>query len=109
VPSSFSQVIELSVKVSDEEFLDHMWKSVYQLDNPDLAAAVGVDIYAFVFNYRADASPEDGFLVAAEGKVFLFDGEKIAFDYVGIDEEGTLDDPSDDPLPEEDELDFSMM
>ena len=52
VPSSFGQTIELK---------DKAWKSVYQLDNPDLAAAVGKDIYSFTFNYRSDASPDDGF------------------------------------------------
>lgn len=109
VPSSFGQVIELGATVSDEEFLDHSWKSVYQLDNAELAAAVGKDIYAFVFNYRSDASPEDGYLVAADGKVFLFDGEKVSFEYVGLAEESVLDDPSEEAPAAEDELDFSMM
>lgn len=109
VPSSFGQVIKLSEKVDDETFLDHVWKSVYQLDNPELAAAVGKDVYSFVFNYRTDASPDDGYLVAVDGKLFLFDGEKISFDYIGIEEEGALDDPVEETPVEEDELDFSMM
>ncbi len=110
VPSSFGQTIELKDKASDEEFLDHAWKSVYQLDNPDLAAAVGKDIYSFTFNYRSDASPDDGYLLAADGKAFLFDGEKLEFEYIGIAEESALDDPAEEEAPaEDDELDFSMM
>ena len=109
VASSFGQTIKLCDKVDEETFLDHVWKSVYQLNNPDLAAAVGKDIYSFVFNYRTDASPEDGYLVAVDGKVFLFDGEKIVFDYIGIEEESVLDDPAEEAPAEEEELDFSMM
>ena len=109
VPSSFGQTIELSAKATDEEFLDHVWKSVYQIDNPDLSAAVGKDIYSFTFNYRTDASPDDGYLLAADGKAFLFDGEKLVFEYIGIGEEGVLDDPAEEAPPEDDELDFGMM
>ena len=109
VPSSFGQTIELKDKASDEEFLDHAWKSVYQLDNPDLASAVGKDIYSFTFNYRSDASPDDGYLLAADGKAFLFDGEKLEFEYIGIAEESALDDPAEEAPVEDDDLDFSMM
>ncbi len=109
VPSSFGQAIELGETATDEEFLDHVWKSVYQLDNAALAAALGDDIYPFVFNYRADASPEDGYLLASGGKVFLFDGEKSDFEFVGLEEDGTLDEASDEAESEDDELDFSMM
>lgn len=109
VASSFGQTIKLEAKAGAEEFLDHEWKSVYQLENAELAAAVGTDIYGFVFNYRSDASPDDGYLAASEGKVFLFDGEKIAFEYIGIEEEGVLDDLAEEAPAEEDELDFGMM
>ncbi|MEI7948379.1 MAG: hypothetical protein WCJ02_16875 [bacterium] len=109
VPSSFGQTIELSEKVTDEVFLDHVWKSVYQLDSADLAKAVGKDIYSFVFNYRADASAGDGYLVSVDDKVFLFDGEKLAFEYIGISEESILDDPAEETAAEDEDLDFSMM
>ena len=66
VPSSFDGVIELSTKVSAEDFLDHVWKSVYQLDEPSLAAALGDDIYAFPFNYRAAPGADEGYLLAPE-------------------------------------------
>lgn len=109
VPSSLGQTVTLSEKVSEETFLDHVWKSVYQIDCPDLATAVGKDIYSFVFNYRTDASPDDGYLLTSEGKLFLFDGEKIEFEFIGIEEEAVLDDPAEETPAEEEELDFSMM
>lgn len=109
VPSSFGQTIELGETATSEEFLDHVWKSVYQLDNAELANALGDGIYPFTFNYRADASPEDGFLLAAGGKVFLFDGEKSEFEFIGLEEASILDEPAAEPEAEEDELDFSMM
>ena len=109
VPSSFGQTIELGETATDEEFLDHVWTSVYQLDNAELAAALGDGIYSFVFNYRADASPSDGYLLASGGQAFLFNGEKTGFEFVGLEEEGTLDESSDEAEAEDDELDFSMM
>ena len=52
-PSSFDAPIDLSLKATMEEFLDNDWESVYQLNNPELAAAVGNDIYKFDFCYRS--------------------------------------------------------
>jgi hypothetical protein len=109
VPSSFGQTIELEKTATAEEFLDHAWKSVYQLDGEGLAEAVGEAIYAFPFNYRADASPEDGFLLASGGKAFLFAGEKLKFEFIGLEEEGVLDDPAEEPEAEEEDFDFGMM
>lgn len=110
LPSSFDAPIILDRKASMEEFLDHSWKSVYQLDSAELAAAVGGDIYAFPFNYRAGPVADEGFLLAADGAVFLFAGEKIAFEYIGIAEEGVLDeDAEQDAGQEEDDFDFGMM
>lgn len=44
LPSSFDTTIELNAKATKEEFLDNDWESVYELVNPDLAAAVGDDM-----------------------------------------------------------------
>ena len=41
--------------------------------------------------------------------MFLFDGEKLEFEYIGIAEESSLDDPAEEAPAEDDELDFSMM
>lgn len=109
VPSSFNDVIAVTEKAEEEAFLDHAWKSVYQLVNPDLAAALGEDIFAFPFNYRTDACPDEGFLLAANGLVYLFSGERIVRDFTGLEETSELEIEDEETPPEEDELDFSMM
>lgn len=109
VPSSFDGEIILAQKVSPEEFLDHSWKSVYQLDIPDLVPLVGEDIYAFPFSYRGGFSADDGFLLTADGKCWLFAGEPVDFPLIGIGEEGILDDPESEEAEAIDELDFDMM
>ncbi len=111
VPSSFDAPIALDKKATDEEFLDHIWKAVYQLDNAELASAIDDDaIYAFPFSYRGGLSQDDGFLLKSSGTLFLFTGEKVEFEMIGVAEEGVLDDDDEEaPAEEEDELDFSMM
>lgn len=109
VPSSFDAPIELSAKATPEEFLDNDWESVYQLENPDLAAAVGNDIYRFEFSYRGGTNHNDGYLMNTPGGLFLFAGDKQEFPLVSLAEETTIDD--NEPVEEEasiDELDFSM-
>lgn len=109
VPSSFDGEISLTQKVSPEVFLDHIWKSVYQLEIPDLVPLIGNDIYAFPFSYRGGFSADDGFLLAAGGKCWLFAGEPVDFPFIGIGEEGVLDDPDLEEADETDDLEFEMM
>ena len=108
LPSSFESPIELVSEATVEGFLDHNWKSVYLLENAELAGEIGDKIYSFSFNYRSDVNPNEGFLVASDGKAFLFAGERQTFDYVGIAEQTVLD-AEEEESSEDDELDFSMM
>ena len=108
-PSSFDAPIMLSKKVSEEEFMDHVWNSVYQIINPELAAKLGNDIYMFPFNYRAGTGNDEGFLMAANGLVYLYSGDSVQFEYLGLAEEGVLDDPAQEEEIEEDDLSFDMM
>ena len=108
LPSSFDVPIELKQKATTEEFLDNDWESVYQLVNPDLATAVGDDIYKFEFSYRGGANHNDGYLINTPGGLFLFAGDRQEFPLVSLAEETTIDD-TEEPVEEEiDELDFSM-
>lgn len=108
LPSSFDAPIELKEKATTEEFLDNDWESVYQLVNPDLATAIGDDIYKFDFSYRGGTNHNDGYLINTPGGLFLFTGDKQEFPLVSLAEETTIDD-TEEPVEEEiDELDFSM-
>ena len=107
-PSSFDAPIELKEKATTEEFLDNDWESVYQLVNPDLAAAVGDDIYKFDFCYRGGTNHNDAYLMNTPAGLFLFAGDRQEFPLVSLAEETTIDD-TEEPVEEEiDELDFSM-
>lgn len=61
LPSAFDVPIDLTEKVSISEFLDNDWKSIYQIDNPELATVVGDDIFKFEFSYRGGTNHNDGF------------------------------------------------
>lgn len=108
LPSSFDSPIVLEVKAGIEEFLDNDWESVYQLVNPDLAAAVGDEIYKFDFCYRSGTNHNDGYLVNTPGGLFLFAGDKQEFPLLALADETTIDDVE-EPVEESiDDLDFSM-
>ena len=107
--SSFDGLIELTEKAKPEEFLDNDWESVYQLVNPELAAAVGDDIYKFVFSYRGGTNPNDGFLLNTPGGLFLFAGDRQEFPLLSLAEETTIDEVEEPEEESLDDLDFSML
>jgi glycosyltransferase involved in cell wall biosynthesis len=82
---------------------------LHNVDNEELAAAVGDDIYAFPFSYRGGLSQDEGYLQKSGETLFLFTGEKVDFEMIGVEEEGVLDDQDAAPAEEDEELDFSMM
>ena len=108
-PSSFDAPIELTEKATPEEFLDNDWESVYQLVNPELAAAVGDDIYKFVFSYRGGTNPNDGYLLNTPGGLFLFAGDRQEFPLLSLAEETTIDEVEEPEEESLDDLDFSML
>ena len=108
-PSSFDAPIELTEKATPEEFLDNDWESVYQLVNPELAAAVGDDIYKFVFSYRGGTNPNDGYLLNTPGGLFLFAGDRQEFPLLSLAEETTIDEVDEPEEESLDDLDFSML
>ena len=108
LPSSFDAPILLHEKVSIVEFLDNEWESVYQLCNPELATAVGQDIYRFPFNYRESVNKNDGYLLNTPSGLFLFAGDAQVFELVALADQTTIDEVEEETIEEIDELDFSM-
>lgn len=108
LPSSFDEPIVLDKTATDEEFLDNDWESIYQIENPELAVAMGNKIYVFEFSYRGGTNHNDGYLIANKEGLFLFAGDKQEFPLVDLQEETVIDDQ--DEIEEEnlDDLDFSM-
>jgi hypothetical protein len=109
VPSSFEGTIDLNRKASEEEFLDHEWASVYQLQCPELAEAVGMDIFAFPFSYSGGTTLNDGFILNCPTGLFLFVGTKVDFTPVSLGEEAVIDDTEEEAIEDLDGLDFSMI
>ena len=107
--SSFDAPVDLTETVSEETFFDNVWNSVYQIINPELAEKLGDKIYKFPFNYRAGTGNDDGYLLSANGLVYLFSGDAISFQYLGLGEEGVLDGEIPDEEMDDDELDFDLM
>jgi len=112
IPSSFDSTINLTRKVTPEEFLDNVITSVYQLDgeaSADLVSAIGNSIYCFPFSYRGGFEASNGYLISNGNVAYIFVGNPAQFDYVGLEEQGVLDEPEDEAELNDDELDFNMM
>lgn len=109
VPSSFEAPIDLAQTATEEEFLDHEWASVYQVQNEELAAAIGDKIYVFPFSYSGGTTQNDGFLLNSPSGLFLFAGTKVEFAPVSLAEEAYIDECDEEEVEDIDELDFSMI
>lgn len=108
--SSFNAPIVLDEEASEDEFLDNVWESVYQLDCPELAKEVGDKIFRFCFNYNAGVNRLSAFLLVSDGNLFMLAGSKAEFPMVTLAQEAVLDDVNDESeTDDEDEMDFSMM
>ncbi|MEN9361628.1 MAG: hypothetical protein RL095_3163 [Verrucomicrobiota bacterium] len=109
VESSFNQPVELGPRVSCDEYLDHVVKSVYQLQaTPALLELVrgGEGFLSFSFNYTASFNPDPAFLVENEGELFMVVAEPCRFDFIGpVESVALVEDEADE---EEDAMDFSM-
>lgn len=115
-PSSFSEPIELKDKVNPEELLNHSINSVYQLDEDGLCDDLKKEIsdgeiFSFNFNYREGYEPKPAFLVESENKLFMLVGSPVEFSYIGLEEQGYIDEleAEDEELSDELGIDFSMM
>lgn len=107
--SSFDEEINLRETASEEEFLDHEWASVYQIQHPELAAAVGNRIFTFPFNYTTGTTRYEGYLMNCPAGLFCFAGSKVDFVPVSLGEEAVIDETEEDVVEDIDDLDFSMI
>jgi hypothetical protein len=109
IPSSFSNPITLDKKVSMEEYLDHSIDSIYELNGEisELLKLIGKDIYTFTYNYRDDYEGNPAFVMESKGKLYLLVGQKLDFDFIGIEQTGIVSEEETEEIS--DEIDFSMM
>lgn len=115
-PTSFDAPVELNETVSIDSFLEHNITAIYSLqgeeNHPDFVKTIqdNPEIFTFEFSYRTDYSSDSAFLIENDGEVFILVGRKVEFEFLGLSDEGELDnDEEDSETDEEDEFDFSMM
>ena len=110
VESSFNQPVELGPRISCDDYLDHVVKSVYQLQaTPALLELVrgGEGFLSFSFNYTASFNPDPAFLFENDGELFMVVAEPCRFDFIGpVESVALVEEDSDDE--DEDAMDFSM-
>lgn len=110
IPSSFNGGINLTDKASVNDLLDCNINAVYQIygdDGEELTQAVGNDIFHFPFSYRGGYEAAEAFLLAKDANLFILSGTKRDYEFVGLEQEGVIDDDGDFDI--DDELDFGMM
>lgn len=110
IPSSFSVVISLKQKVTDEEFLDYSITDFYQLDNvpDDLLKAIADDIYTFDYTYLDSYETTPAFLMVSDATLFMLLGYKNRIDMLCLGECSVVDDDDDYIEVTDDDIDFSM-
>ena len=116
VPSSFDAPIELTNTTTIDNYLEHNITSISsrqdEENHPDFIKALQEqkEVFTFEFNYRAGYEGAPAFLIENEGEVFVLVGKKIEFEFIGLIDEGVLDNEAEEMDEEvEDEFDFSMM
>jgi hypothetical protein len=115
MPSSYSVPIELSKKVSVEEFLDYSIQSFYQMDgaSDELINFIGNNIYSFTYCYRDSYEGKTAFLLTAvdENKnknLFMMIGVLNEFEMIGLAQTSVIEEEPETEEEEDTEMDFSM-
>lgn len=107
--SSFSGVVALDRRVTDEEFLDHDITDFYELRSADgeLSERIGLAIYGFDYCYNDGCEGYPAFVLAADGRLFLLIGRRLRFDLIAYEEPGHFDEEAPDEETD-DAFDFAM-
>lgn len=115
IPSSYSAPVELSKKVSAEEFLDYTIKSFYHLEeaSDELTDFIGNDIYSFIYCYGNSYEGKTAFLLTSgeEGKkknLFMMIGVLNKFEMLDVAQTTVIEEEQESEEEEDNEIDFSM-
>ena len=115
VISSFKAPIQLSEKVSIDEYLSHNIRIVYLLSAEgglsELEMALGDDgsLFAFDFSYRGGLVADRAFLLKSQdGAIWMAVGKATKISFIGMQQLAVVEEEAE---PEEDDadLDFGMM
>jgi hypothetical protein len=115
VISSFKAPIQLSEKVSIDEYLSHNIRIVYLLSAEgglgELEKALGDDgsLFAFDFSYRGGLVADRAFLLKSEdGAIWMAVGKATRISFIGMQQLAVVEEEA-EPEEEDADLDFGMM
>ena len=117
VKSSFGAPIDLSERVTMDQFLDHSIRLIYRLEPRDaglpdslLGELQSGVIFRFDYSYRGGLEADAGFLISNEaGETFLLVGTGTEVHFVGLQQPASVRVSEDDPTADPDPMDFGMM
>ena len=119
VESSFKQTIELTNRVSTEEFLNHSVRLVYSLDPVEgdveslRTVLDGGDIFEIEFSYRGGTSVDPAFILSNEDGIWLLITDANRVEYANLAQAAVcarVEEPEEAEEEEDDgELDFGML
>lgn len=110
--SSFSGVNVLSEKITPRQVLDYSITDFYLLSDepPEMAGAVGDDIYLFEYTYNDSYDPSPAFVMVAGGVPYMLAAVKNIYEWLCFGDCGMIEDEHDDRIIDEggEDIDFSM-
>ncbi len=115
VESTFTTDIELKQTATVEEYLSHLVKSVYLLDDIDDPESlrellVGGEIYTFPFSYRKGIIVDTAFLFANDdGDPFMILTTPAEIQYLSFNDATPLDEEDEDDVEDGDDFDFGSL
>ena len=112
VPSTLGVEQKLIGPINPKRVLDHIAKSVYELDPITLDETLRTnleagEIFETTFNYRKGFDSAPAFLVKNDEGFFAIVGEETHFDFLHPDQVEGIEEDGEDPF-DDDDLDFSM-
>ena len=116
VESSFGAPIELTEKVSIEDYLSHNIRMVYALSADDgidkglLGELAKGTIFRFEFSYRGGLIADTAFMLEGkDGTIWMAVGSRTDIEYISYEQVGFAVSPDEDEADDDEGIDFGMM
>jgi len=111
--SSFASVIDLTKKISANEFLDYSINVFYQLTDSDknFVETIGRDIYFFEYCYFDGCEGYPAFIMISNdgSTVFMLVGVKNVFEMLSLEQPGWIDEDDEGIVEIDEDIDFSLL
>ena len=115
VKSTFDNPVSLDATATADEYLSHNINAIYHITSDEVSeplhtALASGAIFQFPFSFRGGLEASAGFLLqGSDGNPFLCVGSRTDVEFIGLDEAAPAVADADEPLGDDDAIDFSMM